>query len=468
MNKKISVSVAITVALIAMTVTFSITMIVAMQIFDNTVTSVNEKQSMYNKLAEIDKYVRANAYNAIDDVTLNDYIAYGYVLGINDKNAKYYTEKEYSDLLAVQNGKLLGIGVDLIKDATTGYGRVIRVYSGSPAAELGIEAGSYITRIGDTDTKNLTRDGMLTRLRGEDGTTVSITYLTRGTSEEKTLEVTHVGYTIPTVEYQTLNDTYGYIRITQFGSTTASELDYAVNQLTSSGVTALLFDLRDNEGGLLDSATECIDLLVGEGIIAYAEYSDGTREVLAESDATRVDLPMVCLVNGNTASSAELFAASLRDMAGARLVGTKTYGKGTIQAAPQRLSDGSAVSVTVARLLTGKEECFDGTGLTVDQEVQLAENTVLYDYALSEDAQVLRAVSVADTLTGVTTMEGNTSTGTQTGGDSSAAGGDTSAPGSESAGDAGASGDADSAGNGEDSSADSAAGEDASSSEEAE
>ena len=138
MNKKISVSVAITVALIAMTVTFSITMIVAMQIFDNTVTSVNEKQSMYNKLAEIDKYVRANAYNPIDDVTLNDYIAYGYVLGINDKNAKYYTEKEYSDLLAVQNGKLLGIGVDLIKDATTGYGRVIRVYSGSPAAELGI------------------------------------------------------------------------------------------------------------------------------------------------------------------------------------------------------------------------------------------------------------------------------------------------------------------------------------------
>ena len=466
MNKKISVSVAITVALIAMTVTFSITMIVAMQIFDNTVTSVNEKQSMYNKLAEIDKYVRANAYNPIDDVTLNDYIAYGYVLGINDKNAKYYTEKEYSDLLAVQNGKLLGIGVDLIKDATTGYGRVIRVYSGSPAAELGIEAGSYITRIGETDTKNLTKDGMLTRLRGEDGTTVSITYLTRGTNEEKTLEVTHVGYTTPTVDYQILNDTYGYIHITQFGSTTASELDYAVNQLTSSGVTALLFDLRDNEGGLLDSATECIDLLVGEGVIAYAEYSDGTREVLAESDVNQVNLPMVCLVNGNTASSAELFAASLRDMAGARLVGTKTYGKGTIQAAPQRLSDGSAVSVTVARLLTGKEECFDGTGLTVDQEVQLAENTVMYDYALTEDGQVLRAVSVADTLTGVTTMEGSTNAGTQT--DSSAPEDASSTDGGDSAaGDDSAAAEGD-AGEEDAGSADSAAGEDASVDEEAE
>ena len=456
MNKKISVSVAITVALIAMTVTFSITMIVAMQIFDNTVTSVNEKQSMYNKLAEIDKYVRANAYNTIDDATLNDYIAYGYMLGINDKNAKYYTEKEYSDLLAVQNGKLLGIGVDLIKDTATGYGRVIRVYSGSPAAELGIEVGSYITRIGETDTKNLTKDGMLTRLRGEDGTTVTITYLTRGTSEEKTVEVTHVGYTTPTVEYQTLNDTYGYVKITQFGSTTASELDYAVNQLTGAGVTALVFDLRDNEGGLLDSANECIDLLVGEGVIAYAEYSDGTREILAESDENKVDLPMICLVNGNTASSAELFAASLRDMAGAKLVGTKTYGKGTIQAAPQRLSDGSAVSVTVARLLTGKEECFDSTGLTVDQEVQLAENTVMYDYALAEDAQVLRAVSVADTLTGVTTMEGSSNAGTQTGTDSSAAGEDGSGAAESTDGETGETGDS-AAAEGGDSSADSAA-----------
>lgn len=456
MNKKISVSVAITVALIAMTVTFSITMIVAMQIFDNTVTSVNEKQSMYNKLAEIDKYVRANAYNTIDDATLNDYIAYGYMLGINDKNAKYYTEKEYSDLLAVQNGKLLGIGVDLIKDTATGYGRVIRVYSGSPAAELGIEVGSYITRIGETDTKNLTKDGMLTRLRGEDGTTVTITYLTRGTSEEKTVEVTHVGYTTPTVEYQTLNDTYGYVKITQFGSTTASELDYAVNQLTGAGVTALVFDLRDNEGGLLDSANECIDLLVGEGVIAYAEYSDGTREILAESDGNKVNLPMICLVNGNTASSAELFAASLRDMAGAKLVGTKTYGKGTIQAAPQRLSDGSAVSVTVARLLTGKEECFDGTGLTVDQEVQLAENTVMYDYALADDAQVLRAVSVADTLTGVTTMEGSSNAGTQTGTDSSAAGEDGSSAAESTDGETGETGDS-AAAEGGDSSADSAA-----------
>lgn len=432
MNKKISVSVAITVAIIAMTVTFSITMIVAMQIFDNTVTSVNEKQSMYNKIAEIDKYVRANAYNAIDDTTLNDYIAYGYMLGINDKNAKYYTEKEYSDLLAVQNGKLLGIGVDLIKDSNTGYGRVIRVYSGSPAAELGIEVGSYLTRIGETDTKSLTKDGMLSRLRGEDGTAVTVTYLTRGTSEEKTVEVTHVGYTTPTVEYQTLNERYGYIRITQFGSTTASELDYAVNQFTGAGVSALIFDLRDNEGGLLDSATECIDLLVGEGVIAYAEYSDGAREVLAESDVIQVDLPMVCLVNGNTASSAELFAASLRDMAGAKLVGTKTYGKGTIQAAPQRLSDGSAVSVTVARLLTGKEECFDGTGLTVDQEVALMENTVLYDFTLAEDAQVLRAVSVADTLTGLTTVEGSNA-GTQTGDGDASGAGDADASGAESA-----------------------------------
>ena len=131
----------------------------------------------------------------------------------------------------------------------------------------------------------------------------------------------------------------------------------------NAGAASLLFDLRDNAGGLLDVALNCIDLVCPEGVMAWAESRDGTREALGSSSVDSVvDLPMVCLVNGNTASAAELFASCLRDMSGARLVGTTTFGKGTIQSSPQRLSDGSAVVVTVAQLIPSSGETFDSVG----------------------------------------------------------------------------------------------------------
>ena len=164
-------------------------------------------------------------------------------------------------------------------------------------------------------------------------------------------------------------DSVGYIKIRQFDGSTPSELDYAIRSLTTSGAQSLVFDLRDNGGGVLDDAISCIDLIAPEGTVAYAEDKNGNRTIIGSSDdESKVELPIVCLVNGNTASAAELFAASLRTMNGARLVGTTTMGKGTIQSSPQRLSDGSAVSITVAKLICGDGSCFDGTGLSVDVE----------------------------------------------------------------------------------------------------
>ena len=143
--------------------------------------------------------------------------------------------------------------------------------------------------------------------------------------------------------------------------------------------------------------------------MAYAEDKNGNRTVIGSSDAeSSVSLPMVCLVNGNTASAAELFAATLRTMNGARLVGTTTMGKGTIQSSPQRLSDGSAVVITVAKLVCGDGSCFDGTGLTVDVDRTLTadEQTAYYDYTTSTDPQIQRAVATAQQMTGTTTVSG--------------------------------------------------------------
>ena len=408
MNKKISVGMMLTVVILAMTVTFSVTMLLAMRLFDSTVSNVKEKESMYSKISELDRYVRSNDYYTIDESVLYDTIASGYLLGTGDRYARYYTAQAYTELLDVQNGVLMGIGVELAQDQT-GYAKVLKVYDGSPAQEAGITAGNYITAIDGEDVKTISgAEAIQARLRGEAGTTVNLTWLD-SESTEQTLDLTRSGYITTTVDYQMTAGNVGYIKIRQFDSTTLSELDYAIRSLRSAGAASLIFDLRDNAGGLLDAALNCIDLVCPEGTIAWAESKDGTQEVLGTSSGDSVvDLPMVCLVNGNTASAAELFASCLRNMSGARLVGTTTYGKGTIQSSPQRLSDGSAVVVTVAKLIASNGESFDTTGLTVDVERPLTsdEQVAFYDFTLETDPQILRAVNAAQTLTGSATVGG--------------------------------------------------------------
>ena len=145
MSKKISLGVAATIAIIAMAVTFSLTMVVSMKMFNTTVSSVKNKERQYNKLSEIDRFVRSEEFFTIDEDTLNDRLAAGYMNGINDKYAVYYTAKEYSEKQAVEKGTLTGIGVAVVNDASSGYARIIRLYDNSPAAEAGMQVGGFIT-----------------------------------------------------------------------------------------------------------------------------------------------------------------------------------------------------------------------------------------------------------------------------------------------------------------------------------
>ena len=407
MNRKISIGMAVTIVILAMTVTFSITMLVAMRLFDSTVSSVKEKESMYNKIAEVDRYVRSNDYYTIDENTLYDRLTAGYLLGTGDKYARYYNATAYTELVNVQNGTILGIGVELGLDQT-GYAKVTKVYDGSPAQEAGIVVGNYITAVGDTDVKSLTTvDAVQSRLQGEAGTTVTVTWLDSAASSH-TADLTHSGYTSTTVDYQMLGNV-GYIKIRQFDGSTPSELDYAIRALSADRSDKRRVGKECTAGCRSRGAPNHYKLIVPEGTVAYAEDKNGNRTVVGSSDSeTETALPLVCLVNGSTASAAELFAASLRTMSGARLVGTTTMGKGTIQSSPQRLSDGSAVSITVAKLLCGDGTSFDGTGLSVDVERALSadEANSYLDYTPTTDPQIQRAVSAAQQLSGTTTVAG--------------------------------------------------------------
>ena len=194
MSKKISLGVAATIAIIAMAVTFSLTMVVSMKMFNTTVSSVKNKERQYNKLSEIDRFVRSEEFFTIDEDTLNDRLAAGYMNGINDKYAVYYTAKEYSEKQAVEKGTLTGIGVAVVNDASSGYARIIRLYDNSPAAEAGMQVGGFITAINDESTRNITSSARLTsKLLGEEGTTTAVTYLTPDRQEQQ-FNLVHSNY----------------------------------------------------------------------------------------------------------------------------------------------------------------------------------------------------------------------------------------------------------------------------------
>lgn len=396
MSKKVSLGVAATVTLIAMAVTFSMTMTVSMNMFNNTVSSVKNKERMYNKLSEVDRYVRANEYFDINDDTLNDTIASGYMLGISDRYARYYSAKAYSERVGLANGRLMGIGVAVVKDPSSGYARIIRVYDNTPATNVGLEVGGFITAIGDTSTRSMSDTATMTSaLLGEEGSTVNIKYLTP-LREEQSFEIIHANYTTPSISTVRLMDNgVGYLRIDTFTSGTTVEFRNAVNSLTNQGATSLIFDLRDNSGENLNAALVATDYCVPSGLIAQSQDKDGNVTDLRMSDENEITLPMVCLVNDSTASGAELFANALRKMAGATIVGSTTAGKGVLLSDPQSLSDGSAVVITVGILLDNEGKNWNGTGLTPDVDASLTndEQSSYYDFTVDNDPQITKAIN---------------------------------------------------------------------------
>lgn len=403
MSKKISLGVAATIAIIAMAVTFSLTMVVSMKMFNTTVSSVKNKERQYNKLSEIDRFVRAGEYFTIDEDTLNDRLAAGYMNGINDKYAVYYTAKEYSEKQSVEKGTLTGIGVAVVNDTSSGYARIIRLYDNSPAAEAGMQVGGFITAINDESTRNITSTARLTsKLLGEEGTTTTITYLTPDRQEQQ-LNLVHSNYKTPSIyTRQMVADTCGYIRIDAFNSGTASEFKAAVDELLQQGANNLVFDLRDNTGENLNAALVAADYCVPSGEIAKQQDRDGNVTVLRMSDETEINVPIVCLVNGSTAGSAELFANALRKMAGATLVGTQTAGKGVVMSDAQSFSDGSAAYITVGLLLDNEDQTWNEEGLRPDIDAALSvdEQNAYYDYTLDTDPQISKAVNAATALAG--------------------------------------------------------------------
>lgn len=399
MKKRITLSAAISLVFVAMTVTFCLTMIASSRIFEAKVESVNEKEIMYDKISDIDRTVRQNFYAPVDDQQVLESMAAGYVAGLYDSESKYYSSEEVTEYQQKLDGKIIGIGMDFAKSREdSGYMKVYNVYAESPADIQGIVADDTITSINGQSTINMSVETAVEMLSGMTGESVDITYIHDGTETAATL--VHKAYDAPSVSYE-LYDSCGYIKISNFSQRTASELDYAVSNLMSQGAKAVAIDLRNNADKDFDSAAATADVLLAEGTTMYAVYKDGERKVLYTSDKNSVEIPVVIITNSGTGYAAEMFAVMLKDSKEAKSVGTITMGKGSLQKM-FRMPDGSGVEMTVAILSPVSSPEYNGKGIAPDYEkvLETAQEQYFYSLTAETDPQIQRAFEVAQNLIG--------------------------------------------------------------------
>lgn len=396
MNKKISLGAAISFMAIIAAITFTLTMIFSLNIFNSKIYNVSDRENMYTKLAEIDKLVRQNYQGTIDEDLLLDAISKGYAQGLGDKYAQYYTAEQLSKETDSNNGQLSGVGVTATVDES-GYIRIVGVYDDSPASVAGFKENDLIIKVNGEDVKAIGYQAAMEKIQGEAGTKVKLVIRRDGVDQQET-ELVRKKIELPSV-YSRMIGENGYIQITSFSNNTVNQFSDAVDSLMSKGAKALIFDLRNNGGGTLDSVTKMLDKLLPKGVIATYTGADGETKPLANSDANEVKLPMVTLTNASTASASELFVAALRDYEKTQVVGTTTYGKGVMQTT-YSLKDGSGIKFTTAKFNPPKSENFNGVGIKPDYEVTLTveQEKNLDNLDENTDPQLKKAVEVANSL----------------------------------------------------------------------
>jgi len=321
----------------------------------------------------------------------------GLMYGLGDVYSSYMCAEEYEQFEERTRGIYAGIGA-VVTGSDDGRVKVISPFDGSPAAEAGIMAQDVIMAVDGVDTLNIGVDLVVAMMRGLPGTTVEITIFRE--SEDRTFNVTITRdfITIQTISYRMLEDGVGYIRLSGFEQVTYEQFKEALESLKAQGATGFILDVRNNPGGLLDIVANIANLLVPEGNIVYTEDRYGNQSYL-RSDGEYLDLPIVVLVNGNSASASEVLAGAIMDYGVGVIVGEQTFGKGLVQRVFP-LPDGSAVKLTVARYFTPNGTSIHGYGITPHHVVTMEPEYTARIAALEleEDAQLQKALEVMGTM----------------------------------------------------------------------
>lgn len=343
------------------------------------------------KLEQLSELIQEKFIGEVDVTAMEDAAAVGMIDALGDRWSHYISAAEYGAYKDQMNNAYVGVGITIML-REDGYMDVVEVVRGGPAEAAGILEGDILIAADGADCAELGINGTRDRVRGEERTSVALTVKREG--EELTFEVTRAYFEVPVVAYRMLEGDIGYIAIENFDSRCATESIAAIEDLMAQGATALLFDVRNNPGGYKTELCDLLDYLLPEGPLFRSEYYDGSTQV-DESDEAFLDLPMGVLVNRESYSAAEFFAAALREYDAAFVAGEKTTGKGYFQQTYE-LDDGSAVGLSVGKYTTPKGVSLANVGITPDVEVEVDEELFWQIYygnvEPEEDPQILAAM----------------------------------------------------------------------------
>ncbi len=343
--------------------------------------SLGDSALLFEEL--LDMMQRYHYGDPLDPDTLVAAGAHAMVDAMGDGYATYFTEEEYNSYYSSMNGNYSGIGISIYPPDDSGA-LIHRVFKNSFAEQAGVQKGDKVLAVDGEEVYGLSSSELGDRITGEEGTTVVLT-IRRG-DEVLDITVTRGNVYVERVEYFMLDGGIGYIHITSFTGDAVDEFNAAIEALTADGASSLIVDLRNNGGGYLDTVIDIADAVLGECVIASWKGKTKDPAEVFRSDADHCDLPMVLLVNGNSASASEIFAGAVQDNSRAYVIGTQTFGKGIVQTTFPLSGDNGYLKLTTDAYFTPNGTDLNGTGITPDLIVELPDELMYLDvYTLYTD-----------------------------------------------------------------------------------
>jgi carboxyl-terminal processing protease len=359
---------------------------------DQQTATPQELQALFAPFWEAWNLVHANYVDQpVDDVALMRGAITGMMEALGDEHSSYMDPESFQQANEGLEGEYEGIGAYV--DTTTEFLTVTSPIPGSPAEKAGLLPGDQIIAIDGEDMTGIDAEVVRLKVLGPAGSTVVLTVLRNGANEPLDFEIVRARITIASASGEMLENDIAYVQVTTFGTKTTPELLATLNDLMAQNPKGIILDLRNNGGGYLQTSVEVASQFLAEGVVLYEQYGDGTRdtyEVIPGGLATDTTIPMIVLINEGSASASEIVAGALQDTGRAKLVGTVSYGKGSVQNWIPLNGENGAVRITIAKWLTPNESAIHGIGLTPDYPMDMT----FEDRQAGEDPQLDEAIRI--------------------------------------------------------------------------
>ncbi len=398
-KKRFKIYKVVMLVILVVFITFLLTTIGMYQYFTKSgsgqkiISTSSEYQDIASELSKYKRLIDKYFLGDVDEEKLKEGAIKGYIEGLDDQYTEYISKDDMKDYLEDATGNFVGIGIYMTKDTDANKIMVLSPIKGSPAEKAGILPGDYIVAVDDVTYTAEDMSVAANKIKGEVGSSVKIEILRN--SETKTFEITRENIKVNPVEGKVLENNIGYIEFSSFDEGTADDFKAKYEELSKKGIKSLVIDLRNNGGGIVSEALQIADYILDKDDVVLYEVDKNNKEEIEKSEnAPIINMPIVLLTNGNTASSSEILAGALKDHGKAKIVGTKTYGKGVIQQL-LTLPDGSGLKITSEEYLTPNKTKINKIGIEPDEKVELPDTVKnVLTVEQKDDTQLQKAIEI--------------------------------------------------------------------------